>query len=124
MKLLQIKGKRALTATAKLLRPINNLVKEKSVTDFMSNSFLKQNEETDYNRGINILLGFIDLLPDLLENHSDDIIQILAAVQDIEVEKYEKEVTVSKIISDINDLRQDEDLLSLFFSASRRNVTN
>lgn len=122
MKLLQITGKRAFTATAALLRPINNLVKDENVKKLISSVLTKSEGDNNLNIGISIFLSFLELLPDLLEDHSEDIINMFAIIQDIEPEEYENNLTVTKLFNDINELRQDEDLLSLFFLFKARNI--
>lgn len=126
MKLLQIKGKRALTATSSLLRPLNNLVKDERIQNllFSLTNNKSQDEEEAKTFGLRFIMSFLDVLPDLLDTHQDDIIQMFAIIQDVTVEEYEENITVSKLLSDINEIRQDEDLLSLFFSANRRKQSN
>lgn len=105
MKLSDIKGDRAIEVVAELIDPITNIasdptmdglfvIGEKTKEEFYSN--IKKN------------------LPLLLKGHKNDIYKIFALLDDIDVKKYAKEVSLGKLIAGIFDVLFDEAFNALF----------
>lgn len=113
MRLSDIRGERAIEVIAELIDPVANIAGDNDLAELMRREKLPEGADPKA-AAIKRLKA---ALPKLLKNHKSDFVAILAALEGVEREKFEKELSLPKLISGLLELLNDDDFKTLFFSA-------
>lgn len=105
MKLSEIKGERAIETIADIIEPIGNI---------MSDSEAKELIQRDKSQK---KVPIFKILPALIKSHKNDVYQILAVVNGVNIEEYIKNSNMITIMNDFADVITDETVQALFTSA-------
>ena len=95
MKLSEIKGEKAIEVFGDLLEPVSNILADEKITNS-----IKQNENK------------VTIVKKILKNHPKEIINIMAILDDVPVEKYE--VNFATLPMKLLDIFNDEMFTDLF----------
>lgn len=108
MKLGDFKGEKAIEVIADLIEPITNIAEDQGNLQLFHAK--RQEGESDREMAVR---DFKTKIPLLLKTHKKDILTILSVINDIDAEK----ISLMDIIKGTNELLNDKDFMSLFFSS-------
>lgn len=114
MKLSQIKGADAVDVLARIIQPIANIALDKSTMQALQLSVANRADLDDdalRELAVNRLKSAI---PALLIAHRDDVIEIIAAINQQDVDEYTDGLTFAKLLADVMDVLTDQELMSFF----------
>lgn len=116
MKLSEIKGERIFDVIADCIEPMAKISSDPETQKMLKRETVPEGtDKTAY-----AMQRLQEGLPALLRNHKEDIIEILAVVEGVTPTEYEKELNLSKLLSDTTDLINDKDFMALFLSVLPR----
>lgn len=101
MKLSDIKGERTLEVVADIIEPLTCIATDEEVRAALSGC----NDKTKAVKGISKVAATI------AKKHSNEAIEILAAIEGVDPEEYAASLSLGKLIRDILDLMSDEEFL-------------
>ena len=107
MRLSEIKGPRCVSIMADVVELAGTILKNKAVVALIEGSTVPQGE----NRYLWFVNLVADNVPTLIRECGDDIIALLATIEDKTTDEYLEDATIPKIVSDIMDVLNDEELL-------------
>lgn len=110
MKLSDIKGERVFDVIADLVDPISTIAKDKEATAIFTRAELPE--------GMTVAEFTIQRLkqslPLLLKNHKEQIIKIMATINNISEEEYLEGLNIVSMMRDLNDMVSDKTFIQLF----------
>lgn len=110
MKLSEVKGDRVLDVIADIIEPIANIAEDENAAAMFKREKLPEGVTAKA-----FLLGKIKkAAPSLVKDHKADIVAILAAIEGVKPEAYEKDLNIPKLIRDFLELLGDEAFMSFF----------
>ena len=101
MKLSDIKGERTLEVVADIIEPLTCIATDEEVRAALSGC----NDRAKAVKGIGKVAATI------AKKHSDEAIEILAAIEGVEPDEYAASLSLGKLVRDILDLMSDEEFL-------------
>lgn len=113
MKLSDVKGDRTIDVIADLIDPIANIAQDKDVVEMFKRAKVPEGMEANEFFAQRIRAG----MPALLRGHKQDIVAILATIDDVTPEEYAEELNLMKLIHDFMELVTDETFLGFLVSS-------
>ena len=108
MKLSEIKGDRVIDVIADIIEPLFNIG-----TDEVASGILKRSERPEGMDARTYALQRVKTsLPALLKSHKDDLIEIMAIINDVDPQEYRENLNMALFIKDLADVLTDDDLLA------------
>ena len=108
MKLSQIQGDRCFEVIADLIEPVSNIAKDKEATELFKRKAVPKGKDAKEFFAERLSAG----LPSLLRSHKDDVITILAVINDVTPEEYAKSLNLAKLFSDVLELMTDDEFIA------------
>lgn len=111
MKLSEVKGERTFDVIADIIEPISNIASDKEAAELFTRKQLPEGmtKETF------VMNRLKKSMPVLLKNHKADLISIMAAIEGVTPDLYEKELNLVKLTQDVTELLNDDAFKALFF---------
>lgn len=114
MKLSDVKGERCLEVVADLIEPCASIMQDKSAKAiFAPRKVPKGTTNAEF-----FAKRIAKSAPALIRAHQGDIIRILATIEGVAPEDYEKDLTLAKLLSDFVELIGDEEFLGFLASSA------
>ncbi len=103
MRLSEIKGERVFDVIGEIVVPIANIAEDSGVQTAIGSC-----------KGKKPLDAAKSVVPIIIRKHKADLVAVLAAVNGVTTEEYERELTMAKLFGDVYEILTDEELLSFF----------
>lgn len=103
MKLSEVRGERTMQVLGDIIGPIFSIVRDDKVGKRLAESSEKGKDKADM---------AAEVLPYLLREHRRDIVEIMAAIEGVTPEEYERDLTLASLLKDAYDVLTDEELLA------------
>lgn len=113
MKLSDIRGERVIDVIADIIDPIANIAQDKSCKAIFTAQRGKDPEKARKALSNRVKAN----LPKLIKTHRDDIVAILATINDVSQDEYRERMTLASVVADVLDLLNDEEFVG-FLSTS------
>lgn len=107
MRLSEVSGERVFDVIAGIIEPVSRIASDKQVMDLFSSVTGNGSESNE----ALFLMKLAKAMPSLISGHKNDIIAILATIDDISEAEYVNGLTLPKLIGDVYSIFTDEDLL-------------
>lgn len=111
MKLSEVKGERTFDVIADIIEPISNIAADKEAAELFTRKQLPEGVSKE----AFVMNRLKKSMPVLLKNHKSDLISILAAIEAVTPDLYEKELNLVKLTQDVTELLNDDAFKALFF---------
>lgn len=105
MKLSQIQGDRCFEVIADLIAPVSNIAKDKEAQELFKRKAVPKGKDPKQYFIDRVTAG----LPSLLKNHKDDMVIIMATLNDVSKEEYLKDLNLAKLFGDVFDVLTDDE---------------
>lgn len=108
MRLSEVKGERVFDVIADIIEPACSIAQDKEAAKLFSRGDIPEGvDSTEY------VLGKVKAsLPKLMRGHKDDLVAILAALNDEDPTEYAKTITIPALLKGVYEILTDEDLLA------------
>ena len=113
MKLSEIKGERVLEVIADIVEPVSRIAQDDAVREMFARRKVPKGKTAKEYFGERVRKG----LPALLKGHAEDIVEVLAVVNGVPKDEYERDLTFQRLFADVMDIMTDEELLGFLASS-------
>ena len=118
MKLSEISADRTMDILCEVTPYISNIIEDKNLMEVLKNKLKYEEDKKEEIEEKGFELGFknfMKLIPVIFKDHKNDVQMILAIMDNVALKEIQEE-NIFKNINRINELIQDEELLSFFTS--------
>lgn len=117
MKLSQFSTDKAIDVLCELVNPISSIASDEELLDELSKALDFKKANTLFEK-ITLIVGkFTKLVPILMKKHKQDVVEILAIINETDVEKVGKQ-NILVTMAQIKELTKDKELLDFFKSCA------
>lgn len=113
MKLSEVKGERTLDVIADIIEPIANIAEDEVAAEL----FKKKKPPKGVSAKKYAISRLKKSVPAIVRTHKNDLIAILAAIENVSATEYKESLNMAKIITDVTELLTDDEFVTLFISA-------
>ena len=107
MKFSDIKGERVLDVISEIIEPLANIAQDENTQEiFKSKKCPEGVTPRDF-----MISRIKSHAPALISGHKDDIVSVLATINDVDKEEYASNMTMASLIRDVFELLTDEEFL-------------
>lgn len=114
MKLSEVKGERTLDVVASIIKPVCEIMRDDNVKNFMAKD-LGENETP----GQAFARKMQAYAPQLIADHKQSIIEILAAIEGVSPSEYMESLNLAKLFVDVTELMSDTTFTDFLASAAQ-----
>lgn len=108
MKLSEIKGDRCFEVIADLVTPVANIAQDKEAADLF-----KRKKTPKGKTATQFLIDRVKAgMPSLLKSHKQDLVAIMATLNNVTPEEYLESLNMAKLVGDILELLTDDEFLA------------